>query len=232
MPVAPELRHRGGEKGRCKVFHQVDAQKLCAAHGNGGVAIEIAVDLDGKQQRRQRQIAAGIEIARAIDRVDIERETIRDHKLEEEAPEDDEQPFPQIVKAEAVGCFELAQQVSGAFNGPRHKLGEEGDKQGIGEEIPLGLNLAPVHIHGVAEGLEGIEGDAHREQNIHRRDARLHMQKVQSLVQKVNGEVKILEKEEDAKVGDKAQRHDPLFPPLDRSGLAARRPGAGKAQAA
>ena len=170
-----------------------------------------------KQQRRQRQIRAGIEIARAVDRVDIEREAIRDHKLEEEAPEDDEKPLPQIVKAEAVGCFELAEQVSGALDGARDKLGEEGDEERVGEEIPLGLNLAPVHIHGVAEGLEGIEGDAHREQNIHRRDARLHVQKFQGPVQKVNGEVKILEKEEDAEVGDKAQRHDPLFSASRRS---------------
>ena len=59
--------------------------------------------------------------------------------------------------------FQLGKQVSGIFNGSRHQLGKIGHIQGEGNWILLSREVPPVHVDGVAESLEGIEGNAHRQ---------------------------------------------------------------------
>ena len=52
------------------------------------------------------------------------------------------------------------------LNGPGHQLGEKETKQGVPERISLRPHLAPVDVHSVGQGLEGVERDAHREDHV------------------------------------------------------------------
>ena len=55
---------------------------------------------------------------------------------------------------------DLVQQVFAALDGSGHQLGEEGHEGGVNAEMPLRPNLAAVDVDHVAEGLEGVKGDA------------------------------------------------------------------------
>ncbi len=66
----------------------------------------------------------------------------------------------------AVLFPELGQKPRRALDRPGHELGEEADVEREYAEMPLGLALAAVDVDGVAEGLEGIEGDADRKQDV------------------------------------------------------------------
>ena len=89
--------------------------------------------------------------------------------------------------------------------GGHNQLREEGDKEGIAEEVFFRGDLPPVHIDGIAQGLEGIEGDAHRQQHVKGRVVKLKAQRAQQSIETVNGEVEILEKEQNRQVD--AQAH-------------------------
>ena len=45
----------------------------------------------------------------------------------------------------------------------RHQLRKEGDVERDGIDIPLGLHVSPADVNRVGQGLEGIEGDAERQ---------------------------------------------------------------------
>ena len=53
--------------------------------------------------------------------------------------------------------FELRYKISGALDGARNKLREEGYEERIEEEILLGFYVASVNVYNVRESLEGIE---------------------------------------------------------------------------
>ena len=43
---------------------------------------------------------------------------------------------------------------------PCDELGEERDERAKGDGVPGSLEVAPIDVNGVGEGLEGVEGDA------------------------------------------------------------------------
>ena len=56
--------------------------------------------------------------------------------------------------------LQLVVQVLVLDNGPGDELGEQGDEGAEGDDVLLAAGVPPVHVDGVAHGLEGIEGDA------------------------------------------------------------------------
>ena len=110
--------------------------------------------------------------------------------------------------------MDLVEQVLGPLDGSGHQLGEEGDEEGVAEEIPLGLHLAPVHVHGIAQGLEGIEGDAHGQDHIKDRLVQGDPAQGEEGLQIVPEKAPVFEEKEDGQVGEKAQGHpQPTQPP-------------------
>ena len=54
----------------------------------------------------------------------------------------------------------------GALDGTSHQLGEECDIKGEVEQVGSGLGVSPVDIDCVAQGLEGLERDADRKNDV------------------------------------------------------------------
>ena len=65
------------------------------------------------------------------------------------------------------GSFlELVNQLGSALNGTCHEFGKEGDKEAVMDEFALGLEVAPVDVDGVTDGLEGVEADSKWQQDV------------------------------------------------------------------
>ena len=67
--------------------------------------------------------------------------------------------------------FQLPGNVCVTDNGTGNELGKQGNIGAEGYGILLGRHTAPVHIDGVAEALEGIKADAHRQGKPQQRQA-------------------------------------------------------------
>ena len=98
--------------------------------------------------------------------IDIDCAGISDDNFLEIAPE----YLPKAVHGKGVlegpWTSELRKQIRSTFDGPRHQLREEAH---IGEElhdVPYRLEPAPVNVNGIAQGLESIETDADRKDQV------------------------------------------------------------------
>ena len=161
VPATPELGDVAAEIGHVEIASQVDAEEFGTADGDVAVAGEVAVDLDGEKEGSQQQRRAVEPVGMVEDNVDIDGATVGYHHLLEKTP----QHLPETVDSGGVikpaRPFELGQQAGGTFDRTSHELGEETDVSKEGDDVAGGLHVAPVHVDAVAEGLEGVERDAH-----------------------------------------------------------------------
>ena len=166
MPALPELIDVGGEEGDIEVSRQIVAEAAGAAHRHVRIAGEVAVELDkigvGAQHQRARAVGRG----GLVHRVDEGSDVVGDDDLLEKAEEHDLQAGLEVFEGDVPLLPQLGEKVPGLDDGARHKLREEGNIEGQAEEAPLRLELPAVHVDGVAQRLEGIEADAHRQDDL------------------------------------------------------------------
>ena len=105
---------------------------------------------------------------------------VRQHYFQKIAPQHEQQPFPHIRKAELVRNRELLKKIFGPLDRPGHQLREERHEQRVPEEILLGINLAPVHIHGVAQRLKCVKLNPHRKHDVKDRNIQAYVRNGQS----------------------------------------------------
>ena len=168
VPPAPELLDGAGQIGRVEVLHQPVTQHLRRADGDVGIGGEVAVDLERERHRGHRQRAARGSLVFAVHMVHDHRHPVRNHNLLEQAPAHEQQALLHPVVIKAVPLVELGQQIGGPLDGARHQLGEKADKQRISEGVALGLQIAPVHVDGIAQRLKSVKADAHRQREAER----------------------------------------------------------------
>ena len=59
-----------------------------------------------------------------------------------------------------LGPADLGQEAAGTRDGAGEQQGKEGQVEAEFQEVRMSVILAPVHIHGIADCLERIEGNA------------------------------------------------------------------------
>ena len=207
VPPPPELFDGLGEVGAVEVLHQLEAQHFGGAPGDVGIGGEVAVDLEGEGRCGHQEGAPALALGGVVDGVHQHRQVVGDDHLLEQAPHHRGHPRPQVLVPEGVVLLELVEDVPRPLDGPGHQLGEEGDEQGVVEEVPLGGHVLPVHVDGVAQGLEGVKGDAHRQQHVQQGHVHGKAQIVQPPGEHVRGEVVVLEEEQHPQVQHQAQGH-------------------------
>jgi len=65
----------------------------------------------------------------------------------------------------------LREEIFCTNNGSCNQLREEGDKEAVINNAFEGFYFTPIDIYGVAEGLEGEEGNAHGDEDVERFDS-------------------------------------------------------------
>ncbi len=123
--------------------------------------------------------------------------------------------FVKFAKAMKVDCH--CHILPGLDDGAGHQLGEKGDIQRHVHKAFLRPDLAPVHIDGIAEGLEGVEADAHRQQDVQTP----RPGNAEKGAEGVHKEVEVLEDAQNHQGHDHAHSDPKLFPiPLISGGAA------------
>ena len=182
-----------GEVWLAEVGHQLDAQHLCRADGDIAVACEVAKILNGKDSGCQRNLCAGGIQPVAEDGVDIDGGAVGDDHLFKEAQQHDEQSVAGTPVIEIMRRGKLLEQAAASLDGTGDQLREERDEQRIAEKVGFGFCPLLIDVNHVPQGLEGVEADADRQQNIHLRQLHFKAEGGACPVQDVDEHAGVLE---------------------------------------
>ena len=161
MPAPPELAHAAGEVGAEEVLVTAQAQQVCHADGQLGIAGEVEIDVE-RISRQRPDDAQGVVVVRLIEGVVVGGKMVRQALFQKDAPA---QPHAAVQRQRPVKggrAFQLGQQALGPLDGP---AGELGEKAGVGKAIDrilLGGQRPFIHRHQVGDVLEHKEADPHR----------------------------------------------------------------------
>lgn len=163
MPTTPEFGDVAAEIGYIEVAAQTDAEQFGAADSDIAIARKVAINLNREQDGGKEKSGAVVPIGVFENGVDIEAAAVGDHHLFEKAPQHLTQTVDRQRVAEAAGLFELREETRGALDGAGNQLGEETDIGKKGNAIAGGLKRTSVDVDAIAQCLEGVERNAHRQ---------------------------------------------------------------------
>ena len=167
MPAPPILRHGMRKEGPVKVLPQGDTQDPAQAADDVHIAGEVGIELDAVEGDAHEGREPGVGGIVGKQGGHERRQGVGDHQLLEEAPEHPAQAPAELVKVEVVPPIELRTKLAVAADGALEDLREEADEEQELREAPLGLAPVPEHVQQIAHGLEGIEGNAQRDDPLH-----------------------------------------------------------------
>ena len=196
MPAPPEILDAARKIRAAEVAHQPEAQDARAAERDVGIAREIAVHLKCEQERGDDVSHRRAHTEVAVDLVHVDGGGVGHDHLLEQPPRDLVAAVGKGRRVGAVLLAELRQQRDGALDGPGHELREKADIQRVDAEVALGLHLPAVHIDGVAQRLERVEADAHRQDDVQRKIAHRERHRAQQRRDALTEEIEILEEEQ------------------------------------
>lgn len=96
---------------------------------------------------------------------------------------------------------------------PRHELGKEGDEEREFDEVAARFHLPLIDVDRVAQRLEGIEGDADREEDVERDRADLKAGAREKEVDVIGEEIEVLEAAEHPQIREEARDEKELLAP-------------------
>lgn len=116
---------------------------------------------------------------------------------------------------ECPALMELRKQAGGPLDGAGHQLREETDVGEKCRDVAARLDVPAVHVDAVAQGLERIETDAHRQQDVERGPVGLETDAAEQQGQIFRKKVVVFEDAEDREVQDDvANGHPPASLPV------------------
>ena len=208
MPAPPEHLQRGGEVWILEVLGEPQIEELGRPDGDIGVAREVAVDLDGVEDGREKE---GETIGRAHvgpDVVHLEADVVGDEHLLGEAPEDLPQAVLGAGRVEGAAGEQLGQQVAGPGDGSGKQLREEAQRYRVFDHSRGGPRCAPVDVDHVREILEDVVADADGECQRQRHGVGVETEAGKHVRERVGEEVEVLERPQSHEVRDKREHED------------------------
>jgi len=156
VPPAPEFCNAFGDVGVVEVFQELKAEDPAHTDGHIGIAAEIEVDLEGICHSHQPAACKG---QCAIGQFIHHHTTgVGQKNLFGKADEE-----PHIAPVNILGAVTALIQACGNIgivdDGTGDQLGEEADIQQKVQKALLHAHFAAVHIYGIGQHLEGVEGD-------------------------------------------------------------------------
>ena len=182
MPAAPELGYIAREIRRAEVLHELDAEQLGRTDSDIGIAGEIAVDLESKQDSREQQCAGAMRREIEEDGIDIAAAVVGHNDLLEQAPEDQAHAVCGLGSRESALTLELRQEIGSSFDRARHQLWEEAQESRESYKIAGGLDMLAIDIDAIRESLESVETDAYGQNQVQQEEVGLDAEKPSELV--------------------------------------------------
>ena len=214
VPPRPEGRNTGRKVGEVEVESEVVAEQPSCGDGHVRVAGEVAVNLRGPQPDGQITAAHAVFGMACEVFIDELRHTIRDDGLLDKADEEQDKAATNIYPGEIALRDALRKEVLRAHDGPGHQLRKEGNKEREIEDVLRRFELPAVDVDGVAERLECVETDSHRQGDVEDIHRDVETQQVRHIDGRLDEEVEVLEDAQQAQVADKAGSQEPETLPL------------------
>ena len=169
MPAAPEVR-RAPLRGRAssEVDRELEAQQSSGAPRDVCVGREVGVDLDGEGESACRQQAGPEGLADGEDLVGVDRYVVSDHELLDVATQKQRpggsEDGPCLHRRSAFSIWGRKRRARSM--GPATSCGKKATKSAKSRKLRRAVHLAAVDVEGVAQRLEGVEGDADRQEDL------------------------------------------------------------------
>ena len=119
-----------------------------------------------------------------------------------QSPQDESQSFSRLGVVKPTLATELRQQVLPSFDGTSHQLWEKADKRQELQDGTGGFNLSPVAVNHVGRQLEGVETDAHRQDDVQGGHISMKSPQAHECGEVIGKEVEVLEHAQHAEVQD------------------------------
>ena len=200
MPTLPQFLHVAREERVAEVGLQPDIQQLRRTDSDVAVAREVGINLYGKQDTCPNHAGRGIIVGIVQQLVHIVAHTVGNDDFLGQTPQNLPHADDSRVIVKLLSPQELGQQVGRPLDGAGHQLRGKGDEHAEGHRIARGLDIAAIHVDGVADGLERVKRDTHRQQDIQCGPVGIYPEKPQQVHKAVPHEVQILEHGQDAQV--------------------------------
>ncbi len=169
MPATPKLGDGGGLVGAVEVLGELESEQEGYAYRHVGVAREVAVDLEGVAIDGKEILEAAVKVGLVEDTLhEVDGDIVGDDGFLEESCYDEEDAGAEHLTGDEEGTANLRNEVARTDDGTCHKLGEEADVEGVIEQAVEGAYGATIDVDGVAERLEGEEGDADGQEDVAR----------------------------------------------------------------
>mgnify|MGYP003672315327 CR=1 FL=1 len=211
MPAPPERLQRPGPVRLVEIAREGIAQQGRGADRHVRIGREVTVDLDriaiDGGDHVQRPVGGGIEEDR-IDQTD--RQFRGDHRLLEQAPDDQQQAVGRHLARQARRPVELRQQVRGPHDRSRHQMREEAHQQHHIQQRARHRRLAPIHIDHIADALEGEEADPDRQDHLQQRQVPAPAELVQQFGRLLDEKAVVFEESQHQQVEGDAQPDQPF----------------------
>ena len=169
MPPPPEFRDAFRAVGIVEILRETEAEHPSQADGHVGIPgkIEVNVQHKGKgvQPGKHHRRGGALPV-----KISQQCQIVRQNHLFGKADHKPPQTQADVLQA-VLSRFQLPGYVPVADNRPGNQLREQSHIGSKGNEIPLRLHLPPVHVHGVAQALEGIKADAHGQSQLQKGQA-------------------------------------------------------------
>ena len=204
VPATPEVLegHRG--IGRVEVLRKLEAEQQRDADRDVRVAAEVGKDLDRVAVHRDEHLERRMAVRGGEHLVDDVRcEVIRDHDLQEETAEDQEERARVLDPPRIARRLELRQELTRANDRAGDEMREERLEDREAHERRR-HELAPVGVDHVRDRHEREERDPDRQRDM--RDPR----SPDCVVDRREEEVRVLEVAEQAEVERDGEREEPL----------------------
>ena len=208
VPATPEIRDAGCQIGIVEVTREANAEEPCCSDGDIAVAGEVGIYLERENEGSVEQTQCSQLGIVVEDKAGDDGAVVGYNHLLTESPQDEAHSLDSLRIGEGAGLLHLRQQIGGTFYGPCYQLGEETDVRGKREQVALGPYLSSVDIYRIAESLEGIEADAHRQDNVHEGPAHFPSEGSKQACEAVDKEIEIFEGAQYQQVGDDVEGID------------------------
>ena len=177
-----------------------------------GVAGEVGIDLQGVAEEGGEVLEARVEQRILEDAVaEVDGNIVAQDQFLRQAVHNPEDSDAEPAAAQVIGLVQLRNEFAGAHNRAGDALREETQVEAEIEEVPNRVNLAPLDVDDVADGLEGEERDADRKEDAPAGEDVLHEKiRSQHAVHQVGEEIGVLVIAEHQQVDRDAQDENRL----------------------
>ena len=218
MPASPVLRDTARDVRIVEVLQELEPEDEAQSDRHVGVPAEVVVDLEGVADRAQ----PGGHAIQLLDRlrenfVGHSSQGVSDENLLGETHDEAFHTVRHLLEVHRA-ALKLVGYIVILDDRARHQLREEGYIERKLVDVFLRLDLLPINIHHVADGLKGIEGNANGHDSLDETDM-----PAEEFIDVLDKEVAIFEVEQKAQVTQNGkEKPDFLFLVLcneDRSGI-------------